>query len=91
MKYKKGEDSMDYDEMFKKFEFLFEENNDVKEDIVIVKKNSNIVIEREKYAEIALKYIVENISQMAPITLLTNLGLYSLGSKSKISKLSKKN
>lgn len=84
MKYKKGEDSMDYDEMFKKFEFLFEENNDVKEDIVIVKKNSNIVIEREKYAEIALKYIVENISQMAPITLLTNLGLYSLAQSLKL-------
>lgn len=81
---------MDYDEMFKKFEFLFEENNDVKEDIVIVKKNSNIVIEREKYAEIALKYIVENISQMAPITLLTNLGLYSLAQSLKLASCPRK-
>ena len=59
--------------MFKKFEFLFEEGNDVRKDLTLVEENVDIQTERGKYAEMALRYIEENVSQMAPITLLTNL------------------
>ncbi len=69
---------MDFEEMLKKFEFLFEESNDVKRDIILAKENVDIQVEKEKYAEIALRYIRENVSKMPPITLLTNLGLLSL-------------
>ena len=51
---------MDFEEMLKKFEFLFEESNDVKRDIILAKENVDIQVEKEKYAEIALRYIREN-------------------------------
>ena len=70
--------------MFKKFEFLFEEGNDVRKDLTLVEENVDIQTERGKYAEMALRYIEENVSQMAPITLLTNLGLLSLGESLKL-------
>lgn len=70
---------MDFQEMFKRFEFLFEDGNDVRKDLFLVEENLDIQNEKEKYAELALRYIEENVSQMAPITLLTNLGLLSLG------------
>lgn len=69
---------MDFQEMFERFKFLFEDSNDVRRDLILVEENLDIQTEREKYAELALKYIEENISQMPPITLLTNLGLLSL-------------
>lgn len=64
--------------MFKRFEFLFEDSNDIRKDFILVEKNLDIQREKGKYAELALRYIEENISQMAPITLLSNLGLLSL-------------
>lgn len=75
---------MDFQEMFERFEFLFEDSNDVRRDLILVKENLVIQTERGKYAELALKYIKENISQMPPITLLTNLGLLSLGESLKL-------
>lgn len=68
---------MDFQEMFKRFEFLFEDGNDVEKDLFLVEENIDIQNEKEKYAELSLRYIEENVSQMAPITLLTNLGLLS--------------
>ena len=65
---------MDFQEMFKRFDFLFEDGNDVRKDLFLVEENLDIQNEKEKYAELALRYIEENVSQMAPITLLTNLG-----------------
>jgi len=65
---------MYFQEMFKRFEFLFEDGNDVRKDLFLVEENLDIQNEKEKYAELALRYIEENVSQMAPITLLTNLG-----------------
>lgn len=75
---------MDFQEMFKRFEFLFEDGNDVRKDLFLVEENLDIQNEKEKYAELALRYIEENVSQMAPITLLTNLGLLSLGESLKL-------
>lgn len=75
---------MDFQEMFKRFEFLFEDGNDVGKDLFLVEENLDIQNEKEKYAELALRYIEENVSQMAPITLLTNLGLLSLGESLKL-------
>lgn len=75
---------MDFQEMFKRFDFLFEDGNDVRKDLFLVEKNLDIQNEKEKYAELALRYIEENVSQMAPITLLTNLGLLSLGESLKL-------
>lgn len=75
---------MDFQEMFKRFEFLFEDSNDVRRDLILVEENLDIQTKRGKYAELALKYIEENISQMPPITLLTNLGLLSLGESLKL-------
>lgn len=75
---------MNFQEMFENFEFLFEESNDVNRDLILVEQNLDILTERKKYAELALKYIEENISQMPPITLLTNLGLISLGESLKL-------
>lgn len=75
---------MDFQEMFKRFEFLFEDGNDVGKDLFLVEENLDIQNEKEKYAELALGYIEENVSQMAPITLLTNLGLLSLGESLKL-------
>lgn len=75
---------MDFQEMFKRFDFLFEDGNDVRKDLFLVEENLDIQNEKEKYAELALRYIEENVSQMAPITLLTNLGLLSLGESLKL-------
>ena len=75
---------MDFQEMFKRFDFLFEDGNDVGKDLFLVEENLDIQNEKEKYAELALRYIEENVSQMAPITLLTNLGLLSLGESLKL-------
>lgn len=50
--------------MFKKFEFLFEEGNDVRKDLTLVEENVDIQTERGKYAEMALRYIEENVSQI---------------------------
>lgn len=75
---------MDFQEMFKQFDFLFEDGNDVRKDLFLVEENLDIQNEKEKYAELALRYIEENVSQMAPITLLTNLGLLSLGESLKL-------
>lgn len=75
---------MDYEEMLKRFEFLFDVSNDVEQDVILVEENAVIQTEREKYVEIALRYIEENVSQMAPIALLTNLGLLSLGESLKL-------
>ena len=66
---------MDFQEMFKRFDFLFEDGNDVRKDLFLVEENLDIQNEKEKYAELALRYIEENVSQMAPITLLTNFGI----------------
>ena len=70
---------MKYEEMFKRCEFMYEDSDDIAKDKELVEKNIDIHEEKEKYAELALEYLEENISKMAPITLLTNLGLLSLG------------
>lgn len=75
---------MEFEKMLKRFEFLFEASNDVKRDILVAEENVDIKEEKEKYVEIALKYIEGNISKMAPITLLTNLGLLSIGESLKL-------
>lgn len=75
---------MEFEEMLKRFEFLFEVSNDVKRDVILAEENIDIQAERTKYVEIALKHIKENISKMAPITLLTNLGLLSIGESLKL-------
>ena len=58
---------------------MYEDSDDIAKDKELVEKNIDIHEEKEKYAELALEYLEENISEMAPITLLTNLGLLSLG------------
>ncbi len=70
---------MEYETMFERFDFLFDDNDDIAKDMEQVEENIDIHGEKEKYVELALKYLEENISKMAPITLLTNLGLISLG------------
>lgn len=75
---------MDCQEMFERFEFLFEDSNDVRRDLILAEENLDLQAHRGKYAELALKYIEKNISQMPPITLLTNLGLLSLGESLKL-------
>lgn len=75
---------MDFQEMFERFEFLFEDSNDVRKDLILVEENLDTQIESGKYAELALKYIKDKISLMPPITLLTNLGLFSIGKSLKL-------
>lgn len=75
---------MEFEKMLKRFEFLFESSNDVKRDILSAEENADIKEEKEKYVKIALKYIEKNVSKMAPITLLTNLGLLSIGESLKL-------
>lgn len=70
---------MEFDKMLKDFEFLFDDKEDVHEDLMSVEKNISILENKKIYAEIALKYIRNCIKEMAPITLLTNLGLLSIG------------
>lgn len=70
---------MEFDEMLNDFEFLFDTREDVREDLRLVEKNVSTLENRKIYAEVALKYIRNSISKMAPITLLTNLGLLSIG------------
>ena len=77
---------MEFEKMLERFSFLFEDNNDIKRDVLLAKKNVDIHEKKKEYAEIALKYIEENINKMAPITLLTNLGLISIAESSKLIK-----
>lgn|GEM_PF-6243310 len=68
-----------YEEMFKAFLFLFDDSEDIKENKYKVKKNLEVFKERDKYANLSLKYLEENISQMSPINLLTTVELLSIG------------
>ena len=70
---------MEFETILKKFEFLFEDSNDVERDFLLVEGNLDIQEEKEKYVQITLKYLEDNICKMPPITLLTNLGLFSIG------------
>lgn len=70
---------MKFEDILKQFDFLFDDENDVRKDLTSVENNINILKERQEYAETCLQYLEANIGSMAPITLLTNLGLLSLG------------
>lgn len=70
---------MDFKDVLCKFEFLFTDENNIEKDMELVKQNIHIHSERQKYADISAQYLERSICEMAPITLLTNLGLISLG------------
>lgn len=71
---------MTFDEVVEKFLFLFEEGG-AEQDCDLVNKHLDTVTMREESASICLDYLKENIPRMAPVTLLTNVGLLYIGKK----------
>lgn len=70
---------MDFKDVLYEFEFLFTDENNIEKDMELTKQNVHLCSDRQKYADISAQYLERTISEMAPITLLTNLGLISIG------------
>lgn len=70
---------MDFKDVLYKFEFLFTDENNIEKDMELTKQNVHLCSDRQKYTDLSAQYLERTISEMAPITLLTNLGLISIG------------
>lgn len=74
---------MKFDEVMEKFSYLFEEDG-IEQDYESANKFLDFIDVREEIAQICLKYLKENVSRMAPITLLTNAELLFIGKANKM-------
>lgn len=78
---------MKFSDVLEKFDFLFKEEGIVN-DIDLVTSNIEVMNKKEEYSKICLEYLENEIGEMAPVTLLTNLGLISIGESLNIMKYS---